>query len=230
MKPRKIAASFNYAIEGVLYAVKSQRNMKIHFFIGILVLILAMALNVSRIELLILLLTIGLVICAEMMNTAVEEVVNLFVNDYHPIARNAKNVAAGGELISSIIAAGVGYIVLFEKLLQFDLRSLRSSFRPIDLTLVAILVVIGLSIIVKSATGSLDYLKGGMPSGHTAIAFSLATAIMFCSSTFVAVLAFVLALLVAHTRVQSKIHSLFEVAVGGLIGILVTVIIFHLRI
>jgi len=100
---------------------------------------------------LILLLTIGLVICAEMMNTAVEEVVNLFVNDYHPIARNAKNVAAGGVLISSIIAAGIGYIVLFEKLLQFDLRSLRSSFRPIDLTLVAILVVIGLSIIVKSA-------------------------------------------------------------------------------
>lgn len=228
MRAKNIGASFNYAIEGIIYAVKTQRNMKIHFLIGILVLILAIVLNVPRIELLILLLTIGLVLCAEMLNTAVEEVVNLFVTEYHPIARNAKNVAAGAVLVSSVIAAGIGYFVLFERLIQFEIRSLRDSFRPIDLTLIAVLVVIGLSIIIKSTTGSSDYLKGGMPSGHTAIAFSLATAIMFCSSTFVASLGFVLALLVAHTRVQSSIHSVLEVITGAFIGVLITLILFLL--
>lgn len=124
MRSRNIVDSFNHAIDGIVYAVKTQRNIKVHLIIGMLVLILAMILNVTRLELLILLLTIGLVIGAEMVNTAVEEVVNLAHEGIHPLARIAKNVAAGAVLICSVMAAAVGYIVLFERLIQVDLRSL----------------------------------------------------------------------------------------------------------
>jgi diacylglycerol kinase (ATP) len=67
-----------------------------------------------------------------------------------------------------------------------------------------------------------------MPSGHTALAFSLATAIMYAGNTFVASFGYTLAFLVAHTRVQSKIHSLPEVIIGGLLGFVITMILFKL--
>ena len=228
MRSRNIVDSFNHAIDGIVYAVKTQRNIKVHLIIGMLVLILAMILNVTRLELLILLLTIGLVIGVEMVNTAVEEVVNLAHEGIHPLARIAKNVAAGAVLICSVMAAAVGYIVLFERLIQLDLRSLAQGVDHPDLALLALLIVVGLIILIKSATGSSDYFRGGMPSGHTALAFSLATAIMYAGNTFVASFGYALAFLVAHTRVQSKIHSLPEVIIGGLLGFVITMILFKL--
>jgi len=229
VRSRNIIDSFNHAIDGIVYAVKTQRNAKVHLIIGMLVMILAMVLNVTRVELLILLLTIGMVISAEMINTAIEEVVNLAHEGIHPLARIAKNVAAGAVLFCSVIAAGVGYIVLFERLIQFELRSLMRGIDSADLALLALLIVIGSIILIKSATGSSNYFKGGMPSGHTALAFSLAVAIMYAGNTFVACFGFALALLVAHTRVQSKIHSLGEVIIGGLLGFVITLILFQLR-
>lgn len=229
MRSRNIFESFNYAIEGIVYAVKTQRNIKVHLIMAMLVLILAMVLNVSRVELLILLLTIGLVISTEMINTAIEEVVNLAHAGIHPLARTAKNVAAGAVLFCSVMAIGVGYIVLFERLIKFDLRALMQGIAVEDLTLLGLLIVVGSIILIKAATGSPDYFKGGMPSGHTALAFSLAAAIMYTGSTLAACLGFALAILVAHTRVQSKIHSWGEVIVGGLLGFIITMILFQLR-
>lgn len=77
MRSRNIVESFNYAIEGIIYAVKTQRNIKVHLIMAMLAMILAVVLNVTRVELLILMLTIGLVISTELINTAIEEVVNL---------------------------------------------------------------------------------------------------------------------------------------------------------
>lgn len=228
MRSRNIVESFNYAIEGIIYAVKTQRNIKVHLIMAMLAMILAVVLNVTRVELLILMLTIGLVISTELINTAIEEVVNLAHEGIHPLARVAKNVAAGAVLFSSVMAVGVGYIILFQRLIRFDLRQLMRGIAVENLGLLAMLVVLGSIILTKSATGSSDYLKGGMPSGHTALAFSLAVAIMYSGSTFAACLGFALAFLVAHTRVQSRIHSLREVIVGGLLGFLITMILFQL--
>lgn len=70
MRSRNIVESFNYAIEGIIYAVKTQRNIKVHLIMAMLAMILAVVLNVTRVELLILMLTIGLVISTELINTA----------------------------------------------------------------------------------------------------------------------------------------------------------------
>lgn len=123
MRSRNIVESFNYAIEGIIYAVKTQRNIKVHLIMAMLAMILAVVLNVTRVELLILMLTIGLVISTELINTAIEEVVNLAHED-PPLARVAKDVAAGAVLFSSVMAVGVGYIILFQRLIRFDLRQL----------------------------------------------------------------------------------------------------------
>lgn len=229
MRSRNIFASFNYAIQGVVYTLGSQRNMKIHFGIGALVLILAVALNVSRLELIALFLTVGMVITAELLNTAIEEVVNLVTREYNPIAAAAKNVAAGAVLVSAVISVFVGYLVFIDKFAALDASLVRSSFPPRYLVPMAVAATVATIIAVKAAHGHDDYLRGGMPSGHAAIAFALATAIWFTASGVTTVLGFAIALLVAHGRVDCRIHSFWEVLAGALIGVFVTVFFFQLR-
>ncbi len=84
MRSRNLISSFQYAVDGIVFVLQTQRNMKVHFLIGILVIFLAAMLNVTRLELLILVMTVGLVIAVEMLNTAVEEVVNLVTVKIHP--------------------------------------------------------------------------------------------------------------------------------------------------
>ncbi|NLM40317.1 MAG: phosphatase PAP2 family protein [Firmicutes bacterium] len=229
MRSRDIFASFNYAIQGVIYTLRTQRNMKIHFGTGALVLILAVALRVSRSELIALFLTVGMVITAELLNTAVEEVVNLVTNEYHPIAATAKNVAAGAVLVSAVISVFVGYLVFVDKLAALDASLLRSSIPPRYLVPMAVAAVAATIIAIKAAHGHDDYLRGGMPSGHAAIAFALATAIWFTGSGVTTVLGFAIALLVAHGRVDCRIHTFWEVLAGALVGILVTAFFFQLH-
>lgn len=229
MRSRNLISSFQYAVDGIVFVLQTQRNMKVHFLIGILVIFLAAMLNVTRLELLILVMTVGLVIAVEMLNTAVEEVVNLVTVKIHPLARAAKNVAAGAVLVTAVVAVAVGYLIFFEKIMMFESELLRKSIGSYNLTLIALILIVTMIIIVKVFTGSSNYFKGGMPSGHTAIAFSLATAILFTGNSFTALLGFILALLVAHSRVQSDIHSVLEVIIGGLIGFLVTLLLFQLK-
>ena len=102
-KPRQnIIKAFNAAIEGVIYTFKHERNMKIHYVIAVVVLLISLFLNLSRVEMMILLLSISLVIVSEMFNTAVENAVDLITNEIHPLAKIAKDVAAGGVLIASL--------------------------------------------------------------------------------------------------------------------------------
>lgn len=208
-----------------MYAVLTQRNMRVHVVLGGLVLFLASVFDVSREEIVLLLLTIGLVMISELFNTAVEEVVNLVTKEYHPLARRAKNVAAGAVLVSAVIAALVGYLVFFPR---FTVLSFRQTFIPTHLTIMALSFVLLVVIGVKAFFRQEQFLKGGMPSGHTAIAFSLATAIYCMTSPFLGLLAYGMALLVAQSRVEGEIHTFFEVMVGALIGMLITLWFFQL--
>ena len=112
-KARTLAESFFYAISGILYAFKTQRNIKIHFMVAILIIIISFLLKLNTIELLIVFLTIAMVLTAEMINTAIEAVVDMFTQEYHPLARVAKNVAAGAVLISALNAVIVGYLIFY---------------------------------------------------------------------------------------------------------------------
>jgi diacylglycerol kinase (ATP) len=103
--------SFSQAYRGILYSWKTQRHFRFHIVAGILVLIAAWWVRLARWEWVILLLTIGSVIAAEVMNTAVEIVVDLAQPNFHPLAGMAKDVAAGAVLVTAIQAVAVGVVI-----------------------------------------------------------------------------------------------------------------------
>jgi diacylglycerol kinase (ATP) len=108
---KNIVKSFGYAIEGIWHALKANRNLRIHFVIALIVLILSFVFNVSLFEKIILGIAIILVLMAEMINTAIEEMVDLITNEHRKEAKLAKDVAAGMVLTASIGAAVIGIII-----------------------------------------------------------------------------------------------------------------------
>lgn len=228
-----ILQSFNYAFEGITWVLRTQRNMRIHFGIATLVLVVAFAYDVTRIELIVLLLAIAFVLIAEMINTALEAATDVATTSFDPLAKLAKDIAAGAVLIASVTALVIAYLVLADRLGQPTDRLLTQiRDRPLHLTLIALVVVILLVIALKALTRRGRPLSGGLPSGHAALAFAGWAAITFLTEGFrhrvlVSTVAFVLALLVAQTRVESGIHSTLEVAIGAVLGAGVTLALFQ---
>ena len=118
MKNKTVKDSFQNAWEGLKYAYKTQRNIRIHISAAAVVLLVCWLLEVSPDGLAKIIISISLVLFAEMVNTAVEKTVDLFMSTYHPLAKTAKNVAAGAVLISAINAIIIGIIVLGEPLFK----------------------------------------------------------------------------------------------------------------
>lgn len=228
MKLKKIVDSFNHAIDGVIYTVRTQRNMKIHMIATLLILASCLFFDVSKMEFLILAVTITMVIGAEMINTAIEAVVDMNTNYYHPLAKIAKNVAAGAVLLTAVNALVVGYLIFWDKLsnLSYGVMHKIKTSEPHTIFIVLVIVCIG-TIIAKAIFGEGTPLKGGMPSGHSALAFSLATAISLITEEPICVmLSFIMAIITAQSRVDSEVHSTFEVVVGAIFGTLLTILVF----
>jgi diacylglycerol kinase (ATP) len=227
-----IIESFNYAIEGVIHVLRTQRNMRIHFAIAVAVLVIAVAAGVSRIELIALLLSITFVLVAEMINTAVEGTIDAATTSFDPMAKLAKDIAAGAVLIAAVNAVAVGYLVFAGKAADKSADVLdRLRDAPAQVTLIALVLTVLIVIATKAWTGRGTPLRGGLPSGHAAIAFAAwvaATYIVGDAHRFVvSALTFIMAFLVAQTRVESGIHSTLEVIMGGAIGALVTLSVFQ---
>jgi diacylglycerol kinase (ATP) len=226
-----VLQSLNYAFEGVIHVLRTQRNMRIHFAIATAVLILAFSYGVTRLELVALLVAISFVLIAEMVNTAIEATIDLSTPSFDPLAKVAKDIAAGAVLIASVNALVVGYLVFADRLTEPSGRLVESIREaPINLTLIALILIILIVIASKALTRQGTPLRGGLPSGHAALAFSGWTAITFIAADHRVVISFValiMALLVAQTRVEAGIHSTAEVVLGGVIGTLVTMILFQ---
>jgi len=109
--PQALLKSFKYAGEGILTAIKSGRNLKVHLLATVAVVWLSLWLQITRLEYLVLLLTIGSVICLEIINSAIEEAVDLVTLERHPRAKNAKDMAAGAVLIATFIAVFIGIMI-----------------------------------------------------------------------------------------------------------------------
>jgi len=107
----KRALSFKYAFEGIVTAFRDQPNLKLHIIAGAAVVFISYYLQISKAEWLIILLTIGFVVTAELTNTAIEEVVDSFTDQVHPAAKKAKDVAAAAVLVASITAGVIGLII-----------------------------------------------------------------------------------------------------------------------
>jgi diacylglycerol kinase (ATP) len=224
--------SFNNAFEGVIYAFKTQRNIRLHFIATGVVLIISLLLQLTKLEILILFVTIAFVIITEMINTALEVTIDLITQEYHPMAAIVKNVAAGAVLVASTLAIVVGFLIFspkFDSLIPKVIVTLQKA--PAYLSLIALLLTIVLVIIGKSITKRGRPVQGGMPSGHTALGASAATAIFFiCKNSLVVFLALFLVFLLAESRIENKIHSWYEVSIGGALGFFITLFVFQLMV
>ena len=115
---KKLIKSFKYAIEGINTGIKQERNMKIHIIIMILVIIFGIILKISKIEWIICIILFGNVISLELVNTAIENAVDLITLEKKPKAKIAKDVAAGSVLIVAITSAIIGLIIFIPKILK----------------------------------------------------------------------------------------------------------------
>lgn len=225
--------SFNYATEGIVWTLKSQRNMRIHFGVAIVVLVLAFVYDVSRLELIALLLSITFVLVAEMVNTAIEAATDVATSSFHPLAKIAKDISAGAVLIATINAVGVGYLVLANRLgddVDGVLVDLRDA--PLSLTIAALGVVLLVTITIKAMVGRGTPLRGGFPSGHAALAFAAWMSLTFVTAGYehrvlVSTIMLLLAVLVAQSRVEAAIHSVVEVVAGAALGSVLTLVLFQ---
>ena len=232
-RSQSVFESFNYAAEGVIHALRTQRNLWIHFTVAAAVLVAAVGFGVSKIELMVLLLAITFVLVAELVNTAVEAAVDVASTSFDPMAKIAKDIAAGAVLVATLNAVAVGYLVFSGTVADRSSRFLdRLSDAPAELTLVALAVTVIIVIAIKAYTGRGTPLRGGLPSGHAAVAFAgwMAVTLVLDDSGhrfLISSVTFIMALLVAQTRVETGVHTASEVASGGLVGALVTLVLFQ---
>ena len=227
---RDLLKSINTAITGFLLVMRTQKNMRYHFLAALFIIILSVALNVSRIELMILTLTVTLVLIMEMINTAIENIINIIKTKYHPVAKVVKDISAAAVLASAINALVVGYI-FFSTKIPFDFKTgvLRLRNSSADLTFLCLALVIILVVLIKVLFRRGTPLKGGMPSGHAALSFAMWTIIVLLTKNLlVALLAFLMAFLIARSRIHKKIHNFWEVVAGALLGVVVAMLIFQL--
>jgi len=194
--------------------------MRNHFLAALVLLIATLFLRVSALEFILLALSVSFVLFAELMNTAVEVVVDLVSPGYHPLARIAKDTAAGAVLVAAIGTAVMGYLILSRYIFPIYKEVLGMIGTPTEMgTLVSILMVVIVVIILKARSGKGTPLQGGLPSGHAAVAFSIATSVSLnTQDPMISLLTIALAIMVSHSRLLLNIHSMREVVFGALTG------------
>jgi len=231
MRSHSLRDSFRFAMEGLVHALRSQPSMRYLLFISGAVLLASQVLAVDRVGLIALVLSIGMVMAAELANAAVEAAVDLTCDFYHPLAKVAKDLAGAGVLVACAIAVFIGALVFLESprlSAILGVSATQPGPKPLHVALVgaaliAILVVVGK---IWGKKGTLW--RGGVISGHAALAAYLLTAITYkAGSPLIFGLAFGLAFLVAQSRLEAGIHTLREVLFGVLIGLAVSAAMFH---
>jgi diacylglycerol kinase (ATP) len=238
MAPRRLRTtlfqSFNHAFQGLVYAVGYQRNMRIHLAVAVVVLVASIFFNLSKLELVAILVAITFVLAMELMNSAIEAVVDILTEDFHPRAKVAKDMAAGAVLVAAVNALAVAYLVLADHMVNVSLDLLTAIRRsPTHLTIVALAVVMVAVVALKATRGKGTPLSGGLPSGHAGLAFAGWAAVTFVvgetkEGLLVSFITLGIAALTAQSRVETGVHSFLEVVLGALLGVIVTTLIFQL--
>ena len=227
---KSFVRSVNAALEGVVHTLQKERSMRLRFFIGFFALLAGIYFNLTGVEFMILCFAVTFVLVAEMFNTAIEATIDLVSDEFHPLAKIAKDVGAGAVFVSAINAALTGYILLFRPIITI----IGSPFSLIKqsswhITLIVILGVIGMVLLIKVIRREKNLLRGGMPSGHSAVAFAVwAVVTLVTGEALVGVLVFLLAVLIAKSRMAVGVHTLGQVIAGGILGTLAALLVFQL--
>lgn len=232
--PKKdILQPFRVAMSGVVYTFKTQRHMRFHLYVVLVVLLLGMFINLGLREMLVLLFTISLVIIAEMFNSAIEATVDLVQPNYHPLAKFAKDIAAGAVLITTIIALVVGGLLILGEnrweQIKISMTSESLGVGIVPRIIIGWFLLMMIIIIGKGLGKRGQVLRGGLVSGHAAFGFFMATALIFIvNDALAAAIGIMLAAIVAQSRWEAKIHSLFEICLGAAVGVVLGLLLFGL--
>lgn len=221
-------AAANNATEGILQAAQTQRHLQFHLLAAFSVLLCCFVIGLDKVEFAIIALITILVIVAEMFNSALEAVVDLTTREFKPLARTAKDVAAGAVLISAIGALVIGLLILgphIVRIWQGDYSIPRHV--AMNIAVLAVIMIMLVVILIKVHFGASQPLRGGFPSGHSASAFSLwISLIQVTASPWLIGLGLLGAVLIAASRLRLKIHTFREVFYGALLGSAITMILF----
>jgi diacylglycerol kinase (ATP) len=194
--------------------------MRRHFIAALALLVTVLFLRVSPLEFTLLAISICFVLFAELLNTAIEVVVDMVSPDFHPLAKTAKDVAAGAVLVAAVGAAVMGYLILSRYIFPAYKEALGVIGTPTEMgTVVALLMVVIAVVILKAVSGRGTPLEGGLPSGHAAVAFAIATVVSLnTQDPITSILTVTLAVMVSHSRLLLNIHTMREVILGAVTG------------
>jgi diacylglycerol kinase (ATP) len=203
MARRDVTGPFRVAFNGIVHTFRTQRHMRIHLYVTLIAVLGAMILNLRLREILVLMFMITFVLVAEMFNSAIEATVDLVSPNYHPLAKFAKDIAAGAVLITTIMAIIVGSMIAIGddqwERIRISLTA-ESIGAPTWLRLVAGCFLVMIAVIIG---------KGFMTDNVT-----------------VSAIAILLAVVIAQSRWEAKIHSVFELTLGATVGTLLGVLLF----
>ena len=228
---QKFLKGFDYAYEGLVWAINHEKNMKFHLLALAILLIASLFFNLSRIEMITLVFAVCFVLGFELLNTALEQAVNLASGGkYSPFAKASKDLAAAAVFIAALNALFVAYLIFFDKFIDFyNSVFVRITKQPSHLAVITLSLVIVVTIFLKGVfyEGHGSAFKGGFVSGHTSLAFCLATiGIMQSQEVLVKLLFLLLALVIAESRYEANIHSIPEIIRGAILGTSMAMAIF----
>ncbi|TCS94757.1 diacylglycerol kinase [Hazenella coriacea] len=220
----KVIQSFRYALEGLIYTVVTQRNMRIHFIAALGVLLLSLYLPVSKVEVLILFVTIIIVLFAELINTVVETVVDMITQEYHPLAKIAKDVAAGAVLLTAGLAVMVGISIFYPYIDVLFRRFMDYTSYPANMGLAAIIAFNFILTLMMKGWYHQRGKEEKEPSMIVSITFCVGTLIIaVIGNLFLTLLVFILMGMLVATRFRLQPNG-FPILSGALIGTLVSVL------
>lgn len=220
--------SANSATEGILHAARTQPHIKFHLIASFVVLFFCFMIGVNKFEFITIALITMLVIVAEMFNSALESMVDLKSPETSEKARIAKDIAAGAVLICAVGAFIVGYLILWPYLMRIISEGFWiTKHTPENIAVLAVIIIMLLVIMFKAYLGKGHPLKGGFPSGHAAIVFSIWISITYMSNNRIMIYStLVLAVVFSLCRLHRRIHTILDVVFGIAIGSFITLLLF----
>lgn len=229
-KNKSFSTAIGHAIDGVIRAFKTERNLRIDYVIGLLVLITSLFFDFTKTEFACICLTIGFVIFAEMINSTVEYIVDLITDKYDDRAKAAKDIAAGGVLIASCVAVVVAYFLFVDKISNATVSIISSILNSkLHILFTIVFGVVIFTIILKGIFGKDDDYAHSGPSLRIALAFALTTySYIITNSLIVCGIAFILTLFITQSRIKDKKNKAIYVILSAGIGILLVLIIYQI--
>ncbi len=223
-KNKNVFSAIKNAYNGIRYAFEKERNIKMQIAIAILVIVLGIIFKLTSIEIILVMITIVFVMVTELINTAFENTIDLYIDVYHPRAKIAKDVAAGAVVLSTVNAVIVSYFIFFEKIAMGGMNFMKNIIqRPDILVFLSLLLVLIFSFLIWNFAKKQEKF---VPSGQIMVATSIFTAIWYMTQDIkILSLVFVAILMIFANRLKSNEKTFREIIYGAILGFLGTLIL-----